>query len=308
MVKFNSTKFRTIKDDATGATTSIRLFGKTFTELKNTISSIKTNGLFKSYVINDSDVKCIEKYNTLIEGGTPHLEAMEQATKGASDSTAKMIKNANGNTIALNQMTLGAKAASVAMNILSTAANMLIMYGISKLITAWSDYKEKLHDIANENAEQAEKSAEYVDNLLDLQTQLKEGTKNSDELTNAFKEQLKAMGYTEEKIDDLIVKYGGLSGAISEATREALENAKTDAYTDLASASKALEIDSTGGSTKDILITDFGTGIKELDAQINEILSKVATKTAEQGQAWKQKIIQQRDYMHIIMHYKRFQD
>ena len=48
MVKFNSTIFRTIKDDATGATTSIRLFGKSFTELKSTISSIKTNGFFLS--------------------------------------------------------------------------------------------------------------------------------------------------------------------------------------------------------------------------------------------------------------------
>ena len=113
MVKFNSTIFRTIKDDATGATTSIRLFGKSFTELKSTISSIKTNGLFRSYVINDSDIKCIETYNNAISKGIPHQQAMEQATKGASDSTAKMIKNANGNTIALNQMTLGAKAASV---------------------------------------------------------------------------------------------------------------------------------------------------------------------------------------------------
>ena len=72
-----------------------------------------------------------------------------------TDIDDKMIKNANGNTIALDKMTLGAKAASVAMNLLSTAANMLVMYAISKLITAWDDYKEKLREVAQETAEQA---------------------------------------------------------------------------------------------------------------------------------------------------------
>ena len=125
MVNFNSTIFRTITDEVTGANKSIGLFGKSFTELKGILSSVKTNGLFKTSIVNQKDLNCITKYNTLIEGGKTHLEAMEQATKGASNATAQMIKNANGNTIALNQMTLGAKAASVAMKALSIAGNML---------------------------------------------------------------------------------------------------------------------------------------------------------------------------------------
>ena len=165
MVKFNSTIFRTIKDDATGATTSIRLFGKSFTELKSTISSIKTNGLFRSYVINDSDIKCIETYNNAISKGIPHQQAMEQATKGASDSTAKMIKNANGNTIALNQMTLGAKAASVAMNILSTAANMLVMYAITKGIEWIVTYNQRLEETRQEMIETGKEVAKLTEDL-----------------------------------------------------------------------------------------------------------------------------------------------
>ena len=131
-----STIFRTITDEVTGANKSIGLFGKSFTELKGILSSVKTNGLFKTSIISDTDIQCIKDYNTLIESGTPHLEAMEQAAKGASSATAQMIKNANGNTIALNQMTLGAKAASVAMKALSVAGNMLLMWGISEAISA----------------------------------------------------------------------------------------------------------------------------------------------------------------------------
>ena len=94
------------------------------------------------------------------------------------------------------------------------------------------------------------------------------------------------MGYTEKQIDALISKYGDLSGAMDEATRKALEKARTDAHTDVATSSKMLEDSANGGLTTDILITDNGTGNVNLDKQIEEILSKVATKSAEQGNAW----------------------
>lgn len=152
MVNFNSTIFRTITDEVTGANKSIGLFGKSFTELKGILSSVKTNGLFKTSIISDTDIQCIKDYNTLIESGTPHLEAMEQATIGASSATAQMIKNANGNTIALNQMTLGAKAASVSMKALSIAGSMLVFFAITegiKLITKAVDNAITTTDIRN---------------------------------------------------------------------------------------------------------------------------------------------------------------
>lgn len=39
---------RTITDDATGATKSIGLFGKTLEQLKTSFANIKQNGLFNS--------------------------------------------------------------------------------------------------------------------------------------------------------------------------------------------------------------------------------------------------------------------
>ena len=223
--------------------------------------------------------KWIAKYAQSTKGQIRSLEGVNEANQSARAS-------ALAHNEALKQQTLGAKAATVAMKALSVVGNMLAMYAITKLITAYSDYKEKLHDIAEEMSAQAKKSSDYVDNLLDLKTQLEEGAKSSDELTSAFKDQLEAMGYTETEIDNLINKYNGLSGAIDEATRKALENAKTDAYADVASASKALEIDSNGGLFTDILIGDYKTGLEQLDSEIEKILSDVATKTAQQGRAW----------------------
>ena len=223
--------------------------------------------------------KWIAKYAQSTKGQIRSLEGVNEANQSARAS-------ALAHNEALKQQTLGAKAATVAMKALSVVGNMLAMYAITKLITAYSDYKEKLHDIAEEMSAQAKKSSDYVDNLLDLKTQLEEGAKSSDELTSAFKDQLEAMGYTETEIDNLINKYNGLSGAIDEATRKALENAKTDAYADVASASKALEIDSDGGLFTDILIGDYKTGLEQLDSEIEKIFSDVATKTAQQGRAW----------------------
>ena len=186
MVNFNSAIFRTITDEVTGANKSIGLFGKSLTELKGILSSVKTNGLFKTSIISDTDIQCIKDYNTLIEGGTPHLEAMEQATKGASSSTAQMIKNANGNTIALDKMTLGAKAASVTMKALSIAGNMVVFLAITKgfelATTAIDNYVHK-----------AENATEAIENTMSAY----ESSKSDLESLNS------ELQTTQDKINDL---------------------------------------------------------------------------------------------------------
>ena len=186
----------------------------------------------------------------------------------------------------IGNLSSGAKAGQVALKGLALVGNMLASYLLTKVITAYSDYKNKIHEIADESSKQASQSSEYVTKLNDLQKELKNGTKSSDELTSAFKEQLLTMGYTESEIDNLIAKYNGLAGAISAATEEALKNARKDAYVDVASTSKALEVDSNGGFINDILIEKKTTGIKELDKQINELMSDYATFSADGGNKW----------------------
>lgn len=200
MVKINSTIFRTITDEVTGANKSIGLFGKSFTELKNIFSSVKTNGLLKTYIISDKDRQCINDYNELINSGVKDQAKLEETTKGASAATAQMIKNANGNTIALDKMTIGAKAAAAGMKILSSALNigatLLISWGFTKLIEGYqlvlnadeeftkefNDNRQKRIDKIQEELDVHEetifKTEDEIKSLKDLQSQLDEN-KNS---------------------------------------------------------------------------------------------------------------------------------
>lgn len=194
MVNFNSTIFKTITDEVSGANKSIRLFGKSFAELKNIISSVKTNGLFNTSTISEADVECIKKYNNAIALNIPHQQAMEQATKGASDATAQMIKNANGNTIALNKMTLGAKAASVAMKALSIAGNMIAFWAISKGISlvaegiTWA-YKQISGKAAEEAKQKIKELGETArSEFQSIQDTLKSTVSRVDEVKDRYAE------------------------------------------------------------------------------------------------------------------------
>ena len=206
--------------------------------------------------ILDDNQKWIAKWGEETQGTIRTQEGLIKANQSARAS-------AIAHNAALKQQTLGAKAATIAMKGLAIAGNMLASYLLTKVITAYSDYKNKIHEIADESSKQASQSSEYVTKLNDLQKELKNGTKSSDELTSAFKEQLLTMGYTESEIDNLIAKYNGLAGAISAATEEALKNARKDAYVDVASTSKELKVDSNGGFIKDILIEKKIKAIKD---------------------------------------------
>ena len=111
-----------------------------------------------------------------------------------------------------------------------------VTLGISAAITAISlinagikKYKENLREAAQESAKQAEESARAVESLTQLKTELEDGSKSTDALTTAFKEELKQMGYTETGIDNLIKKYGGLKEAIKGTTEEVLAKNQADA-------------------------------------------------------------------------------
>lgn len=136
---YNSIKgggiFTTIKDEATGAAKGIGILGKSTSELKEIFASIKSKGLFNASLLSDTDVGCIEKYNAAIKNSVPHQQAMEEASVGASEGTKQLKKNANGATISLKGMTLGAKLSTVAMNTLKTAMNAAWWMIIAQVIT-----------------------------------------------------------------------------------------------------------------------------------------------------------------------------
>ena len=183
MVKIKSMIFKTITDEATGAAKGVGLFGKSTSELKNIFASIKTNGLFKTSLLSDADVACIEKYNNAIRDNVPHTEAMEIASKGASAGTQQLIANANGATISLKNMTIGAKASTIAMNTLKTVMNavwwMLILQIVTTVIS-------KIVDLTKTQENAIEKAGEAMQKIKEQQDSLVSNKKTLDEISDDY--------------------------------------------------------------------------------------------------------------------------
>ncbi len=153
--------FRTITDETTGVTKSIGLFGKPLHELKETFSSIKTNGIIKTFFDTPTiDTKVVRKYNSEIEKASANgatfaekQEIMKSAMKGTNKATAQLIGSTKGAIVetealadAQKQFTLAFKAAEVGMKAVSIACNMLLFWGIAKGIQLLAKGMSELND------------------------------------------------------------------------------------------------------------------------------------------------------------------
>ena len=90
--------FRTITDESTGATKSIGLFGKSLSELKTIIYSVKSKGIINT-IFNTStiDKTAVEEYNCEIEQATANGATMAEkqqiinaTMKGTNKATAQL--------------------------------------------------------------------------------------------------------------------------------------------------------------------------------------------------------------------------
>lgn len=125
---------------------------------------------------------------------------------------------------------------------------VLVVAGVTAATMAYSRYKQsveetrqKLEESATAASEQAKKTKESVNSLMDLKDRINLGTESVDTLTDAFKEQLKTMGYTEDGIQNLIDKYQGLENAVDAVAEKELKQARADAYNAKLDAASALE-------------------------------------------------------------------
>ncbi len=166
-----STIFRTITDESTGAVRSIGLFGRSITDLKASLASIKTNGFFNT-IFNTStiDVSKVAAYNAAIANETGAQEALAQASVGTNKATINLIKSANGAAVSTEALTaaqkastVASKALSVGMKLLSVAMNVgiallipVIIKGIDKLITTKAELAEKAEEVTSKFREQKE--------------------------------------------------------------------------------------------------------------------------------------------------------
>ncbi len=114
--------FRTITDESTGATKSIGLFGKSLSELKNCISSIKSQGLintiFNSSTINED---AIVRYNNAIIEATANgatmaekQQIMKFAMEDTNKATAQLIGNTKGAIVGTEALTAAQRSSTLA--------------------------------------------------------------------------------------------------------------------------------------------------------------------------------------------------
>lgn len=152
-------------------------------DFKNTVNSIKTNGL-KNALFNRStiDVSAVNAYNQAITNGISAQDALAQASKTTNKETINLIKSANGAKVSSEALaaaqgttTVATKAASLAMKAFSVAANVLI---ITLIMSAISSLISKIQEAKEEISNTAEKAGESLDtaksDLQELNSLIKE--------------------------------------------------------------------------------------------------------------------------------------
>ena len=202
--------FRTITNESTGAINSIGLFGKTIDELKNSLSSVKTNGLFNTLFNTSSiDEAVISKYNVeigkaIVNNATmaEKQQIMKSAMESTNKATAQLIGSTNGAvvstealTAAQNQSTLAARAQAAALKAASIAGNVLASIGITFIIS---------------------KALSFINEMISANEDLLNSAK---ELSSEFKETESSINGYKEKIKELYETINDSSSSISDVTQ-----------------------------------------------------------------------------------------
>lgn len=203
--------FRTITNESTGAIKSIGLFGKTIDEIRKSLSSVKTNGLFNSlFNISTIDEVAIANYNREIEkaivnGATmaEKQQIMKTAMEGTNKATAQLIGSTKGAIIETDALTaaqysstLAARAQAIALKALSIAGNMILFTIIAKGI--------QLATTAIDNwIHRVEKARERTDELFaefkSMNDTLADHKKTVSELANRYDELSKGVNLSTNK-------------------------------------------------------------------------------------------------------------
>lgn len=249
--------FRTITDESTGAIKSIGLFGKSLSDLKTTIASIKSQGL-TNFLFNRStiDRKAVIDYNAEIEKAIANnatmaekQQIMQSAMKGTNRATAQLIGATNGATIstealtaAQKQSTLASKAATVGMKALAMAGNMLLMFGISKIISGLyklSQVSETISESAKELGDSFKNTKSdiesYKSQIEELHKTINNSNSSIEDVTNARKtlmsvqdELIDKFGTEKETIDLITAAINNQSDALDVLTEKQWQETKNE--------------------------------------------------------------------------------
>ena len=149
--------FKTQTDDFGRITTGINK------DLKSSFKGMLNGDFFKKQsLFSDSDINAIKAYNAEINRCVTSQTAFYRTMQNASVEAQNFVAAANGNTVALNNLTRASKAAELGMKALSMAGNMLLMWGVSKILSLIIDGAESLTNSTKKLEEEYDKLSEKV--------------------------------------------------------------------------------------------------------------------------------------------------
>lgn len=241
---YHSTIFRTIDENVKGTINKYGIGNASYADIANAFKSGGISGATNSALsfITSKDLKNIKEYNKLVseEGVSSQtawyktMQTSSSAVKELFDNEQNLVKSGNSVVLseeaiadATNTMTIGAKAGKIALKGLAMAGNMLLMWGISEVISGiveLATYSDKLADKANELGNSFKTSGSDIDDyktrIQELQDKISDSSTSYNDVVQARKDLMTIQ-------DELIDKYGSEEGAIRNITDAV--NGQTDA-------------------------------------------------------------------------------
>lgn len=162
------------------------------------------NFFTRQYKLSDADTAAIKDYNnefnrlseivrrngTSVSNYTIAQRAANKTMGNASEEARNMVRNANNNVVAFNDMTKSSKAAALGMNALVTASNMAlnmaIAFAVSKAIEG-IDYLIHFEERQQEAFENAKAAVEESAGAIrDIKSGMSETSSKASELSSEF--------------------------------------------------------------------------------------------------------------------------
>lgn len=223
----NSKIFKTFNSDIDKSISKIGMFNKSFWAMQQDLKHGNGIGfsIFSGQGITSKDKQSILDFNTVLKSGVSPGRAwattMSNCSIAAQDQARQCLRTKGNLTELANELkvtTVSAKAAEVGLKALSIAGNMLLMWGISELIsgiyklaTYSSTLAEKASEVGSAFKESETDIATYKSKIEELQRTVNDSSSSYDDVKQARVELMKIQ-------DELIDKYGTEEGAVKNIT------------------------------------------------------------------------------------------
>lgn len=186
----------------------------------------------------------------------------------------------------------GADTATFSISTLQLAVGALVaVIGIALLVH--NRMQKSLEETADSAEEAASKAREEAAAMQELKEKLDDGKTSVIELNNTFRDHLLELGYTDEKINDLVNSYGNLEKAIKGVTIEATKQQLATAQADKRAAFAAARGTFGGNISQDLspysnlmgaaYVAQWGTVIDKYQKDVKELNQQMLTVDKKTG-------------------------